>query len=304
MLIPVYILTVLAAVAGVLQIPGRHALLLRLARADRLRRRADARADARRTTGSRPSCATAAGLIGIARGVAHLAHGRTDAVRGAARRSPLSASASSSGTSSTTSSSTGRPSGSASTLRRIDRAAASSCVPPDALGSLAVAARPRASPPSRPASCASTRSLFALGVGGPRPLLHGAGRLMFDVYTVNATTLIVFPLIVAALVAILPLLARRPRRWSRCAAQVLPFYWLRARHHPRFRPTASFAFETDKAWLTDLGVRYHVGIDGLSLVMVCHDRARADLRARLRGLGGPLPRPRATSRCCCCSSRR
>ena len=42
MLIPVYILTVLAAIAGVLQIPGRHALLLRLARADRLRRRADA----------------------------------------------------------------------------------------------------------------------------------------------------------------------------------------------------------------------------------------------------------------------
>src|SRR5262249_8550435 len=31
----------------------------------------------------------------------------------------------------------------------------------------------------------------------------------------------------------------------------------------------SFAFQVNKPWLTDLGVRFHVGMDGLSLVMVC-----------------------------------
>ncbi len=45
MMIPVYILTVLAATAGILQFPGVTHCVLRLARTDRLRRRADARAE-------------------------------------------------------------------------------------------------------------------------------------------------------------------------------------------------------------------------------------------------------------------
>ena len=45
MLIPVYILTVLAAIAGFLQFPGVTHFFSELARADRLRRRADARAE-------------------------------------------------------------------------------------------------------------------------------------------------------------------------------------------------------------------------------------------------------------------
>ena len=91
---------------------------------------------------------------------------------------------------------------------------------------------------------------------------------MFDVYTVNATTLIVFPLIVAALVAILPL-QRDGLGLVALAAQVLPFYWLLHDIIPGFPTDGSFAFETDKPWLTDLGVSFHVGMDGLSLVMVC-----------------------------------
>ena len=91
---------------------------------------------------------------------------------------------------------------------------------------------------------------------------------MFDVYTVNATTLIVFPLIIAALVAILPL-HREGLGLVALAAQVLPIYWLLHDIIPGFPTDGSFAFETDKPWLTDLGVSFHVGMDGLSLVMVC-----------------------------------
>ena len=76
---------------------------------------------------------------------------------------------------------------------------------------------------------------------------------MFDVYTVNATTLIVFPLIIAALVAILPL-HREGLGLVALAAQVLPFYWLLHDIIPGFPTDGSFAFETDKPWLTDLGV--------------------------------------------------
>ena len=60
---------------------------------------------------------------------------------------------------------------------------------------------------------------------------------MFDAYTINATTLIVFPLIVAALVLILPM----PREGLALVAspsQVLPFYWLVTRSSPTCRPTA------------------------------------------------------------------
>ena len=91
---------------------------------------------------------------------------------------------------------------------------------------------------------------------------------MFDVYTVNATTLIVFPLIIAALIAILPL-HREGLGLVALAAQVLPIYWLLHDIIPGFPTDGSFAFETDKPWLTDLGVSFHVGMDGLSLVMVC-----------------------------------
>ena len=59
---------------------------------------------------------------------------------------------------------------------------------------------------------------------------------MFDVYTVNATTLIVFPLIIAALVAILPL-HREGLGLVALAAQVLPFYWLLHESSPASRPT-------------------------------------------------------------------
>jgi NADH-quinone oxidoreductase subunit M len=91
---------------------------------------------------------------------------------------------------------------------------------------------------------------------------------MFDVYTVDATTLIVFPLVVALIVAILPL-NRDGLGLVALAAQVLPFYWLLHDIIPDFPTDGSFAFETDKPWLPDIGVRYHVGIDGLSLVMIC-----------------------------------
>ena len=91
---------------------------------------------------------------------------------------------------------------------------------------------------------------------------------MLDVYTVNATALIVFPLIVAAIVLLLPL-PREGLAMVAVAAQVLPAYWLIGRIIPDLPTDGSFGFETNRAWLTDLGVRYHVGIDGLSLVMVC-----------------------------------
>ncbi len=91
---------------------------------------------------------------------------------------------------------------------------------------------------------------------------------MFDVYTVNATTLIVFPVIVAAILLILPL-PREGIALVAVAAQVLPIYWLIGTIIPNVPTDGTFAFETNKAWLTDLGVRYHVGLDGLSLVMVC-----------------------------------
>jgi NADH-quinone oxidoreductase subunit M len=91
---------------------------------------------------------------------------------------------------------------------------------------------------------------------------------MFDVYTINATTLIVFPLIVAAVVLLLPL-SREALAIVAVGAQVLPAYWLVRTIIPDTPTDGTFAFETNKAWLTDLGVRYHVGIDGLSLVMVC-----------------------------------
>ena len=91
---------------------------------------------------------------------------------------------------------------------------------------------------------------------------------MFDAYTVNATALIVFPLIVAALVLILPI-PREGLALVAVASQVLPIYWLVTTIIPDLPTDGSFGFETDKAWLTDLGVRYHVGLDGLSLVMVC-----------------------------------
>ena len=91
---------------------------------------------------------------------------------------------------------------------------------------------------------------------------------MFDAYTVNATTLIVFPLIVAALVLILPM-PREGLALVAVASQVLPIYWLVTTIIPDLPTDGSFGFETNKAWLTDLGVRYHVGLDGLSLVMVC-----------------------------------
>ena len=50
---------------------------------------------------------------------------------------------------------------------------------------------------------------------------------------------------------------------------MLPIYWLLHDIIPGFPTDGSFAFETDKPWLTDLGVSFHVGMDGLSLVMVC-----------------------------------
>ncbi len=91
---------------------------------------------------------------------------------------------------------------------------------------------------------------------------------MFDVYTVNATALIVFPLLVALVVLVLPL-SREALAMVAVAAQVLPIYWLLRTIIPDTPTDGTFAFETNRAWLTDLGVRYHVGIDGLSLVMVC-----------------------------------
>lgn len=91
---------------------------------------------------------------------------------------------------------------------------------------------------------------------------------MFDVYTVDATTLIVFPVIIAALLLILPL-SREGLGLVAVASQVLPFYWLLRNIIPDFPTDGTFAYETNKVWLEDLGVRYHVGLDGLSLVMVC-----------------------------------
>jgi NADH-quinone oxidoreductase subunit M len=91
---------------------------------------------------------------------------------------------------------------------------------------------------------------------------------MFDVYTVNTTTLLVFPLIIAVLVAILPL-SKEGLGMVALAAQVLPFYWLLHDIIPDFPTDGSFAYQTNLAWLPDIGVRFHVGMDGLSLVMVC-----------------------------------
>ena len=69
------------------------------------------------------------------------------------------------------------------TLRRtVERSC--SLLAPDALGPLAV-------PPAAAFAVVQTglvrglRLVFALGVAGARLLLHGAGRLMFDAYTVN-----------------------------------------------------------------------------------------------------------------------
>jgi NADH-quinone oxidoreductase subunit M len=74
--------------------------------------------------------------------------------------------------------------------------------------------------------------------------------------------------IVAAVLLILPL-PREGLAMVAVAAQVLPAYWLVSTIIPDMPTDGTFAFETNRAWLSDLGVRYHVGLDGLSLVMVC-----------------------------------
>jgi NADH-quinone oxidoreductase subunit M len=91
---------------------------------------------------------------------------------------------------------------------------------------------------------------------------------MGDVYTVGTVSLIVLPLIAALLAVILPL-SRQGTALLALAAQVVPVYWLARTIVPGFPRDGSFAFETNRVWLEDLGVRFHVGMDGLSLVMVC-----------------------------------
>ena len=165
------------------------------------------------------------------------------------------------------------------------------------------AARPRASPRAD-GPRARLRAALRARRRRPRLLLHGAGRLMFDVYTVNATTLIVFPLIVGGAGRDPAAPARGPRAgraWRRrccrstgCCTTIIPD--LADRRLVRVRDRQGLADRPRRP----LPRRHRRAVAGDGL----HDRARGDLRDRLRGLGGPVPRPRRTSRCCCCSSRR
>jgi NADH-quinone oxidoreductase subunit M len=83
---------------------------------------------------------------------------------------------------------------------------------------------------------------------------------------IDASVLILLPLIGAGVIAILPVT-------SRVAAYLAVLVGLGvlggvAGLVYRFEPDAGLQFEDDVAWISDLGIRYHVAVDGLSLAMI------------------------------------
>ena len=79
----------------------------------------------------------------------------------------------------------------------------------------------------------------------------------------------------------------------------------------RFEPDGGLQFEDDVAWIPDLGIRYHVAVDGLTLAMMAMTAlvmacvvgyAMWDDRGRTRLYYALLLVLRG-ARCSCCSAR-
>jgi len=87
-----------------------------------------------------------------------------------------------------------------------------------------------------------------------------------DSLTIDATVLIALPLVGAVLIALLPF--SRETAGYLATLVSLAVAGAVAGLVYRFDIGGGEQFVTDEAWIADLGIRYHVGIDGLSLVMV------------------------------------
>ena len=68
-------------------------------------------------------------------------------------------------------------------------------------------------------------------------------------------------------------------------------------------PAGGVQFQQYHSWVPDIGLGYHVGLDGLSLVLCGADRVRA-MWCLAFGLWAGREQPRRTWRSRCCSSRR
>jgi NADH-quinone oxidoreductase subunit M len=82
------------------------------------------------------------------------------------------------------------------------------------------------------------------------------------------TILVFFPLVAAALISVLPQSASRTARaWATAAALIefalsLPLWWRVVPGQPGFQ------FEENLAWIPSIGARYHLGVDGVSGLLV------------------------------------
>src|SRR5690606_18470231 len=80
-----------------------------------------------------------------------------------------------------------------------------------------------------------------------------------------ALTLLIFLPLIAAII-LMTLKTRHARTFAAFAAfaALLINLWVAF----QFRTDASVQFETDASWISSLGIRYHVGLDGISLLLV------------------------------------
>jgi NADH-quinone oxidoreductase subunit M len=83
---------------------------------------------------------------------------------------------------------------------------------------------------------------------------------------IDASVLILLPLVGAGVIAILPVTHRVAAYLSVLVA--LGVVGGVAGLVYRFEPDAGLQFEDDVAWISDLGIRYHVAVDGLTLAMM------------------------------------
>ena len=75
------------------------------------------------------------------------------------------------------------------------------------------------------------------------------------------------PLVGAALVLLLPSRAHGAIRWTALLTTVADFA-VSIPLFTRFRPEAGMQFEERRTWIEAFGISYHVGVDGISLLLV------------------------------------
>jgi NADH-quinone oxidoreductase subunit M len=81
------------------------------------------------------------------------------------------------------------------------------------------------------------------------------------------STIVFLPLVGALLLWLLPM-SPRAQRWTAFLASLVTFFISLALWFGFQRGTAAFQFEERRPWIPDFGISYHLGVDGVSLLLI------------------------------------